>query len=88
MTPNPSIERTMSETLPNWRDGAAKAIKQRTDIPMKTTKTTTLNDLSPAEARVIANGGLSGVATLVNASSVGRMGDTPRSLRRPEEKKP
>jgi hypothetical protein len=24
MTPNPSIERTMSETLPSWRDGAAK----------------------------------------------------------------
>ena len=24
MTPNPSIERTMTETLPIWRDGAAK----------------------------------------------------------------
>jgi hypothetical protein len=51
-------------------------------------KTTTLNDLSPAEARAIANGGLSGVATVVNASSVGRMGDARRALRRPEEKKP
>ena len=24
MTPNPSIERTMSETLPSWHDGTAK----------------------------------------------------------------
>jgi hypothetical protein len=38
MTPNPSIERTLSETLPSRRDGAAKAIKQRKDIPMKTTR--------------------------------------------------
>ena len=25
MTPNPSIERTMTETFPSWRDGAAKS---------------------------------------------------------------
>jgi hypothetical protein len=48
---------------------------------------TTLNDLSPAEACAIANGGLSGVTTVVNASSVGRMGNVRRSLRQPEEKK-
>ena len=47
----------------------------------------TLNDINPAEARTIANGGLSGVATVVNASSVGRMGNVRRSLQQPEEKK-
>lgn len=49
---------------------------------------TTPNDISPAEARAIAKGGLSGGATGVTASPVGRMGDARCSLRRPEEKKP
>ena len=50
-------------------------------------KTTTPNDLRPAEARAVAEGGLSRVVTVVNASSVGRRGDARSSLRRPEEKK-
>jgi hypothetical protein len=72
MTPNPSIERKF------------KSNRKESMIM----NATTLNDLSPVEACAIANGGLSGMATVVNASSVGRRGAARRALRRPEEKKP
>jgi hypothetical protein len=52
-----------------------------------TTAETTLNDLSPAKAHAIAIGRLSGMAPVVHVSSVGRMGEARRALRRPEEKK-